>query len=124
MVKSEVFLLVIQTLTEADIASQLESSNKLVNSPGVPGLNHSSLDVSNEKQQGWSQEALLRSIEDTVGGEIGSSVSWVMDSSLYDSPVLTGRKQHHMIVRLWCQKLPCPINAFSIILHIKPHQQL
>ena len=67
------------------VASQLQSANNLLHSPGVPGLNHSLLDVSNEKQQDWSEEALLRSIEDTIGREIGSSVFWIMDFSLYES---------------------------------------
>lgn len=66
------------------IVSRFQSSHKLLHSPGGPGLNQPLLDVSNEKQQDWSQEVLLRSIENTVGGEIGSSVSWVMDFSLYD----------------------------------------
>lgn len=42
--------------------------NRSLRPPGVHGLNLSLLDVSNEKQQGRSQEVLLRSIESTVGG--------------------------------------------------------
>lgn len=67
-----------------DTAVSQFHSSKLRHAPEVPGLNLPLLDVSNAKQQDWSEEVLLRSIENTVGEEIGSSVSGVMDFSLHD----------------------------------------